>query len=107
MVQQTDLGTNLYVRASATPATDAAYAGNVSSAALAIPGLPPAVPVIDVATDTGSISVSWNAPASNGSPITGYYLIVTPQGGRSSRQSYIKNRLMPERKAMCIFAVRF
>ena len=80
-IQSSDLGTNLYVRASMTPAADAAYTGNVSSGAFAVPALPPAVPVIDVASDTGSISVSWNTPASNGAPITGYYLIVTPQGG--------------------------
>ncbi len=85
IIRESDLGQTITVRATAVSGASAKFTGFVtSSAGYNVSPQAPAAPVIDVATKTSQITVSWNAPNARGSAITSYKLTITPSGGTSS-----------------------
>lgn len=85
IIRESDLGQTITVRATAVSGASARFTGYVtSSAGYNVSPQSPAAPVIDVATKTSQITVSWNAPNARGSAITSYKLTITPSGGTSS-----------------------
>lgn len=74
-----DLGQTLTAKAIAVTGDGAVYDGDVSGT-ISIPAAAPAAPVIDLASDTAKLSITWNKPDGRGSAILGYLLVVRRAG---------------------------
>ncbi len=68
-VAKADQGKTISAKVTANGTT---YTGELVSAGISVPAKAPDAPVISVSAGNGQVTVTWTAPADNGSPITGY-----------------------------------
>lgn len=73
-VAKADQGKTITVKVTAKGET---YTGELVSDALSVPAAAPEAPVASASASNGKVTVSWKAPADNGTPVLGYTVAIT------------------------------